>query len=465
VAFSADASTDAFRNKMNAVLASGDLPDIIRWGDRNFFNQAYDAGYLADITDVFETYATDSIKEYRVKYPDSFIGASFNDRLYAFPAMNDNFHQAPFLWIRDDWLENTGSTPPATVDEMVELARVFTYEDPDRNGIKDTFGFALNKNILASNYATICGLIGAYGVPSFGTGGIFYWGDDGTVKFANIQPEMKDVLSLVRDMYSEGLIDPEFVVKDTANMEEDVVNGKIGMTYHMNWGTWHPFNLLFESEGVMARPYPIPTVPGKDFKIGINSNKTGDLFLLNANCKNPEAFMKILNLYNNICIETTEPENFLRFWSDEQYRFCPVYVAIPTPELFADVLYEALNKGTPEGLPANLQQVYSYVVDFESGANTDPNAYGTWGQMNKRGSMIIAMEDYKGHMITNIMANVRPDIWMQNASILETMMITTFTDIITGAKPVDEFDKFVDDWLANGGRQTLDELAVLYPKD
>ncbi|MDR1642716.1 MAG: hypothetical protein LBT59_23750, partial [Clostridiales bacterium] len=31
VAFSADITTDAYRNKVNALLATGDLPDVMRW--------------------------------------------------------------------------------------------------------------------------------------------------------------------------------------------------------------------------------------------------------------------------------------------------------------------------------------------------------------------------------------------------------------------------------------------------
>jgi putative aldouronate transport system substrate-binding protein len=43
------------------------------------------------------------------------------------------------------------------------------------------------------------------------------------------------------------------------------------------------------------------------------------------------------------------------------------------------------------------------------------------------------------------------------------MLRTTFTDIITGVKPLDAFDQFVSDWLSNGGQQTLDELEKMYP--
>lgn len=237
VAFSADISTDAYKNKMNVMLASGEFPDVVRYDNRTFFKQAQEAGYIQPIGDVFEQYATDAVKAYETEYADAFEGAKIDNQLYAFPYMNDNFHQAAFLWIRDDWLENTNSEPPKTVDEMVELARKFTFEDPDGNGQDDTYGFGLAGSVVQSNYGTLLGLAGAYGVPGYGNTGVFYRDDDGKMTFAYLQPGMKDCLALVHQMYEEGLIDPEFVSEDVASMEEEVTNGTLGMMYHMNWGT------------------------------------------------------------------------------------------------------------------------------------------------------------------------------------------------------------------------------------
>ncbi len=467
VALSADISTDAYNNRMSSLLASGDFPDVLRYSDRTFFKQAQDAGYIQSIDAVFEKYATDAVKEYRTKYPDSFEGASVDGELFAFPYMNDNFHQASYLWIRDDWLENTGTTPPETVDEMVEMARKFTFEDPDGNGADDTYGFGLAGSVVQSNYGTLLGLAAAYGVPGYGNNGVFYRGDDGKMTFAYIQPGMKDALAVARQMFEEGLIDPEFTAENVATMEEDVTVGRIGMMYHMNWGTWHPYNYSYQQDGVITRPYPIPTVEGYEPKMGINSNMTGDLFMVSSEAKNPEAIIKILNLYEKIAISSSDSNDFQTYWANEQYRLCPIFIGIPT-ELFAPEIHQALDAGSSEGLNGTALEYYKYVVGFEDGSLADDtNAYGTWGQMyadGYGGSMKIALEyKDKGWLVTNQMANELPDIWRQNSSVLGDMVDTTFVDIIVGNKPLDAFDTFVTDWLAAGGQQTLDELELIAP--
>lgn len=467
VGLSADISTDAYNNRMNLLLATGEFPDVLRYSNRTFFRQAQEAGYIQPIGDVFDEYATDAVKAYQESYPDAFDGGTIDGELYGFPYMNDNFHQAAFLWIRDDWLANTDSEPPTTVEEMVELARTFTFDDPDGDGANDTYGFGLAGSVVQSNYGTLLGLAGAYGVPGYGNTGVFYRDESGKMTFSYLQPGMKEALAVARDMYAEGLIDPEFTAEDVATMEEDITNGTLGMMYHMNWGTWHPFNYSYQNEGVLTRPYPIPTADGYEPKMGINSNKTGDLFMVSSTYEHPEAVIKILNLYEQTAISSDNPDDFQTYWANEQYRLCPAFIGIPT-ELFAPQLHAALDAGSPEGLAGTALEYYNYVVGFEDGSLADDtNAYGTWGQMyveNFGGSMKIAL-DYKdkGWLVTNEMANDLPEIWKQNSSVLGDMVDTTFVDIIVGNRPVDDFDQFVDEWLAAGGQQTLDDMETLYP--
>ena len=463
VAFSADASTDAYNNKLNTLLASGDLPDIFKTQDVNVFKQALEAGYLADISGIYDEYATDSVKAYATTYADSYGGVTVDGKLYGIPRLNDNFHEAPFLWIRNDWLENLGLEAPKTIDEMVELARAFTFDDPDQNGIDDTYGLGMNKNLVNAGYANMLGLLSAFGVPAYDQN-VFYRDADGKMTFSYLEPGMKDALTVLAKMYTDGLLDKEFIVKDNAVQEEDIGAGKIGMAYGNNWGTWYPYNIIYEADGVITQPYAVPTQEGFDYKVGIESNATGQITMLNANCEHPEAMIKILNLYDETVNVSTNPDNFKTYWADEQYRLCPVYTDLPG-EVYASELLTALDAGSPDGLSPAAVPYYDYITGFEDGSDTSANAYGTWGQMSKSGSLPIVLNSYEpdGAMVQSILGSERPDVWVQNASVLETITITAFTDIITGVKGPEAFDTFVTDWLKAGGQQTLDELDVLYP--
>ena len=61
------------------------------------------------------------------------------------------------LMYRKDWLDNLGVTEdqlPKTIDEFVDLMYRFANEDPDGNGVKDTYGFS---------QSAIRAIFGAYG--------------------------------------------------------------------------------------------------------------------------------------------------------------------------------------------------------------------------------------------------------------------------------------------------------------
>ena len=70
------------------------------------------------------------------------------------------------------------------------------------------------------------------------------------------------------------------------------------MAYGSNWGTWYPYNNVYKKDGVIVRPYAIPTEEGYDYKIGIESNAVGQMTMVSAKFKHPEAVIKILNLYD-----------------------------------------------------------------------------------------------------------------------------------------------------------------------
>ncbi|UJF32197.1 extracellular solute-binding protein [Paenibacillus hexagrammi] len=464
VAFSADSSTDAYKNKLNAVIASGELPDVFKTQDANVFLQLAQNGQLADLTEVYNKYASDSIKEYQKRFPDSFKGASIDGKLYAIPRMNDNFHEAPFLWIREDWLKNTNSQPPKTVEEMVALAEKFAKGDPDGNGINgDTYGLALNKDLIRQNHGSILGLVSAFGVPGRDES-VFYRDENGKMTFSWIQPNMKQALTVLADMYKKGLINKEFTSKDESALVEDITSGKIGMAYGSNWGTWYPYNNVYKKDGVIVHPYPIPTESGFDYKIGIESNAVGQMTMVSANYKHPEAIIDILNLYDKTVNYSTK-DDYLKYWSDEQYRLSPVYIDQPG-EVYAADLLKAFDKKSSEGLPPAAKPLYDYITGFEDGSLAkDDNAFGTWGQMSKSGSLPIVLNKYipDKAIVQSVLGIQRPDVWLTNVASLDTLTITAFTDIITGAKPVDYFDTFVQQWLKAGGQQTLDELDKMYP--
>lgn len=104
------------------------------------------------------------------------------------------------LFIRKDWLEAVDMDMPTTWEEMYEVAHAFTHNDPDGNGVKDTYG------LTGDGMGTLRYFFSSTGVSNR------YWNkaEDGTWFFGALDDRNIEVLEWLRKMYDDGSIDPDF---------------------------------------------------------------------------------------------------------------------------------------------------------------------------------------------------------------------------------------------------------------
>jgi putative aldouronate transport system substrate-binding protein len=465
VAFSADGSSGAYENQVTLAITAGDVPDILRISNYRLFEQGAQAGLWTDLSAIYDQYADDWMKMIKRKYPSAFEYASVDGKLYGVPPLNDNRQFGALLWIRDDWLAKLGLEAPATIDEMINMARAFTFNDPDGNGRNDTYGLALNSDLVSDNFAYLHGIFSAFGVPAF-THTMYYRGSDGKITYAYLDPRTKDALGVAARMYQEGLIDPEFTVKDVNKIAEDIVSGRVGMEYGHQYGTWWPWNGLFSAAGIKAHPYPIPAQGGITPRIGYPSNVAGgDITVISSKVKNPEALIKMFNLYNQTVNPGMSDEVYAIYDADEQWRFAPTWINEPQEPNYQPLLQAAFDKGSPEGMPQNLISRYTQIGDFSNGLNASTDAYGLWGQYSNEGAMYIIMNKYvpNAWMVESILGATWPQSLIDADASLQKITVQAFTEIINGTQSVDYYDTYVQNWLRAGGRQVLEDLEKAYP--
>ena len=146
----------------------------------------------------------------------------YNNHLYALPLgyRPEAFNGANIngFLIRGDWLNNLNLKMPDTFDELYEVLKAFTFNDPDKNGKNDTYGLGLDKN---TNFA---GIFGAFGIAAN-----FWIERDGQLKKGTTLPETKQILEILQKWYKEKIIDPDFPVNEAKQRDEKLVNSKIGV--------------------------------------------------------------------------------------------------------------------------------------------------------------------------------------------------------------------------------------------
>lgn len=120
---------------------------------------------------------------------------------------------------RTDWAEAVGITEaPKTVQDVYDMLYAFTYNDPDGNGVDDTYGLEMTK------YTGPWDIVQTW----FGVGNAWVE-QDGALVPVHQTAEYKEALEWMRKIYEDGLVRPDWATVDTSEWENGCKKGQCGM--------------------------------------------------------------------------------------------------------------------------------------------------------------------------------------------------------------------------------------------
>ncbi|MBU0935328.1 MAG: extracellular solute-binding protein [Spirochaetes bacterium] len=223
---------------------------------------------VPDIIEVLPEYLPRLIQTGTIIPLDSFISKSSNlqsvdsrfldplrnpdGQLYAFPARDGG---GCITYIRQDWLDNLGLPIPETWAELVRVMEAFTFDDPDGNGINDSYGYT---DVAAASQDWYNRLI-------FGEGRVeIYWDEpEGRWVDGLTRPATQAALIRLKELYDRGIIDPAIPTNTTYAARTKFINGQAGIfTY---WANHWARNLQDRTEAASspaARILPLPAPRG-----------------------------------------------------------------------------------------------------------------------------------------------------------------------------------------------------------
>lgn len=217
------APTDGADAKLNAMVASGELPDIIMsyWTVGSIIAQQYiDQGVIVPISE--QVANSDYLQDYLGE--DGWSYMSLNGEKYALaqPRPLDNWNT---VWVRQDWLDALGLEQPTTIDELAAVAEAFTFQDPDGNGQNDTYGFTATTS-EAAPFQAVTSIFAPFGALP-GTNHITLDGNE--VVFSAFSPQARAALEWWNSQINAGVVDPDWTANKTDNWRDIVSQGKVGI--------------------------------------------------------------------------------------------------------------------------------------------------------------------------------------------------------------------------------------------
>ncbi|GGG00430.1 extracellular solute-binding protein [Paenibacillus abyssi] len=417
------AAPDEFMNKLTLKFASNDIPDlfVIPGSSQGWLMQNAELGALMELDGKVDNF--ENLKN--AVYPNAWEAAKYNGKMYAIPVLNDGNKGTSNLYIRQDWLDKLNLDVPATLDEYVNVAKAFRDQDPDGNGKNDTYGMIAYDSMLGWSH-----LFGAFGViPG-------YWIEkDGALVQSDVQPEMKEALAFISNLYKEKLLDNEWPITKVAAFHEKVANNQAGV-YEGSWAA--PRNEINTSKQNDPNAQWVKIAPpkGPNGDSGVFGGAEYKTFaVISSQAQNVDAILGMLDWM-------ALPENIDKF-------------VFGFGELGEGFMYDMVDG--------------KYALNFEN-----HNLYGYRQQLmfmqpkelnTKKMESLGADFDLVGsinhsteYVIPSQYVGAPTPAMVEHLSTLDKLRAETFTKIIVGELPVDAFDDFVEEYNSKGGEAIAAEV-------
>ncbi|MBN3526601.1 extracellular solute-binding protein [Paenibacillus apiarius] len=451
-----------FKEKLKMAIASNDIPDFFPV-EASQLQQLIEADMIMDLTDVYEQTATPETKKFMMMDGGTQMkSATFDGKLMAIP-QTGNPYTAQFLWVRSDWLKKLNLPEPKTMQDLLTIMEAFATKDPGGTG--KSYGLALNKKLDD----------GATGLVGFLNGFHAYldqWIDDGSGKLINsdIQPEMKEALRTLQEMFKKGLIDPEFAVKDTQKASEMIFGDSIGVLYGAEWT---PAQLVQGAvkDGKAVQEwsvYPLPSIDEKLASTQIGLGASG-YYVVSKKAKNPEAVIKLLNQWIVVDNHPTEEDKVYEFGKDRVEKSSNYWLLNPL------TVYNQTNDNgvvLPKAIAdkdESLLQTKEHKTRYGRAMKYVEGDLSMWWEYlisGPKGSLSIIpyMKEHNLFNQNKFYGAPTPTMVEKN-EILNRKRDEVFVKIIMNQVSVDEFDKFVADWKKLGGDEITEEVNEWYAKN
>ncbi|MCD1259678.1 extracellular solute-binding protein [Paenibacillus athensensis] len=433
-AWTAPKANGGYDNKLRLEAAKGNLPDIVTTRDRAVTQELIDSGQFREAGSLFEQYASQTWKQAMQEDPEAWDSYIRGGRKMAIPILDYQYITDPVLWVRQDWLDKLKLQIPRTMQELETVLAAFTRDDPDGNGLDDTFGLSIGlRNGTSTWMGDSSWIFGAFGtVP-------MQWNKeaDGKLAYGSVQPGAGEALKLMRRWIDEGYISRASEWYDETKAAELFVAGKAGIVAGPVWMYGWPLGeLTAANPGAVVRPIPLPAGPQGSVQRRGTIPVNGAI-LINKNMKRPDIFFTYQNyLFDYYATSQGEFANGLA----KDYDWAETEMG-PTTD--------------PAQIPGGLVRVASYTLTYD-GARIPSK-------------MLATIPDAVARVLLSQQAASRPDEFRgplgptmkAQGELLRSLELESMRSQLFADNPA-RFDDFVSDWLRYGGVQITHEANEWY---
>lgn len=430
----------SYGERVNTVLAGDDIPDVmvITGKDQGFVSTALAGGFW----DLTEHLRSGDYPNLVSENPDVELASGINGQIFGVYRARDVIRSS--VIIRKDWLDNLGLSEPETVEDLVELARAFTEDDPDGNGEDDTYG------MIAPQWPGGIGTSSPYDTIEVWHGSGNVWRDEGGELIpAFTTPEWREAVELERELVQSGYVNPDYATMDPATWNEPFLNGTGGIILDVQSRASQLAD-LFEQQEEGSAEDKVALVGQLDGPNGTFALPTtgyaGFLAIPRSSVQTEDQLAQVLQMLNDL--NSTEAQNLMNHGIEGDNFTVEDGFAVFDPEkqAFTDQV-----TGAWAQLGMNVAGYNAYQIQPRT------EFLGELGELRLQ-----LQEEDMANAVFNPAAGLVSDTYTTNGTQLDNIIGDARIQYLAGQIDEAGLEEAIERWRTSGGDQVTEEVNALY---
>lgn len=460
-----EATDSQYDTNVSMAISMGNLPDIMVVSSQDEVEQLAEAGLIEDLTESYNNCISDKVKDMYESYGESLKDmVTYDGKIMALP--ETNITDGPNLvWLRKDWMDKLGLSEPRTIDDVVNIVKHFISDDPGNNGTDEsgkpnTVGLAVDTDVTGEcGYSSeflldiIFACFGAYPKQ-------WIMDDDGEIVYGSVTEEAKEALSYISGLYSQGVIDNDFLLRTSTNICELIENGLCGSFFGPWWAPNNPLvNAVSKNPDADWQPYLIAT--DTDGTTSYHSqNPCYKYVVVRKGYEHPEIAAKMISvMFDKVRFDCTDSEEFTNYYQlNVEPTARPLSINVDYNNALS-ICYRNIDaaisgRKNPDSLELLERSYYDACSAYIKNADKTSTQWAAYMSRIKACSLI-AQDNIKvvDSLYFKTTDTMKSRWWRLKAKEKEA-----YLKIISGEEDVSYFDTFVKEWKEQGGETITAEV-------
>lgn len=423
------------QEKLSLVLASGEDYDFITLLPK-YYNLYVDYAQQGALTPLDELIDKDGKNMKKAFSERTFNNMKVDGKIYSVVTADIPVGSKPstteMLLVRQDEMDTLGIKSPKTLDEFTAMLKTIKEKDPGNNKSQ-------NVPLTLAGTTDVPGVYGAFGIANV-------WNDvNGKLVHRAEDPRYKEYLSYLHDLYTQGLLDPEFPTNKTATIQEKFTSGKAAIIPCYYWSVGTVTDSLNKNIPNATLGWLDPP-KGKNGDCGFGVGGGNGINRLTVIPKTSNKAEDVIKWMDSKLDEDTFRDMVIgeegKHYTVKDGEYWPIL-----PTFFDERSYaNEFLTGIDESVYANY---------WKARVRKDERVYNAFKYM-------CLDERILDFGVQNPVEDVPIMEGQKNEAVLNQLLQDYSVKVVTGAEPISDYDKFLSKWKSAGGEQWSNEMNEWY---